>query len=66
MEKEIYTPMESILIEGAKKLTTKEVVEAAIETKEQLNDALKLDLMLLEMEAKADMMDGMTMKEWLL
>lgn len=66
MEKEIYSPMERILIEGAKKLTTKEVVETAIETKKQFNDALSLDAMLLELEAKADMMDGYKMEEWLL
>jgi hypothetical protein len=33
MEKEIYSPMEKILIEGAKLVSTKETVEAAIETK---------------------------------
>lgn len=66
MEKEIYSPMEQILIEGAKKLTTKEVVEAALETKEKFNEALSLDSLLLEMERKADMMDGYKMEEWLL
>lgn len=66
MNKPIYTEMERILIEGAKKLTTKEVAQAAIETSKKMEDALKLDLMLLEMEAKADMMDGMKMEEWIL
>ena len=66
MEKEIYTPMEKILIEGAKLVSTKETVEAAIETKKQLNDALYLDQLLLELEAKADMMDGLKMEEWIL
>lgn len=64
--KPIYTDMELILIEGVKQLTTQEVVEAATETKEKFNDALSLDLMLLELEAKADMMDGYKMEEWLL
>jgi hypothetical protein len=50
---ENYTPMERILIEGAK-------IHQAME------DALKLDLMLLELEAKADMMDGYKMEEWVL
>ena len=66
MEKEIYTDMESILIEGVKKLTTKEVVEAAVKTDEDMTTALLLDNMLLEMEAKADMMDGYKMEEWVL
>lgn len=35
MEKEIYTPMERILIEGAKKLTTKEICDSALETKKK-------------------------------
>lgn len=65
MEKEIYTPMERILIEGAKALTTKEVCEAALETMEKVEAALKLDLMLLELEAKHDMMDGMKLEVYL-
>ena len=52
-KKEIYTPMEKILIE-------------ALITKEQMRQALELDKMLLEMEAQADMMDGLTMQEWIL
>ena len=66
MAQEIYTPMEKVLIEGAKMLTTKEVVEDAIQTKEKFNQALLLDNMLLEMEAQADMMDGRKLQEWLL
>ncbi len=53
MEKEIYTPMEKVLIEGLK-------------IKEQERQALELDLLLLEMEAKQDMMDGYKMEEWIL
>lgn len=53
---EIYTPMEKVLIEAAKWL----------ETKQNMNKALELDLMLLELEAKADMMDGKQLGEWLL
>lgn len=54
--KEIYTPMEQVLVEAAKWL----------ETKQQMRQALELDLMLLELEAKADMMDGKQLGEWLL
>lgn len=53
MEKEIYTPMEKVLIEG-------------IKTKQKQVEAAKLDQLLLEMEAKFNMMDGLTMEEWLL
>lgn len=41
--KEVYTPMEKILIDGVKALTTKEVVEAALETKKDFTNALLLD-----------------------
>lgn len=44
---------------------TKQIVEAALETKEQFNSALLLDLMLLEMEEKMDMMDGYKMEVYL-
>ena len=53
MSKEIYTPMEQILIEGVK-------------IKEAERKALELDLMLLEMEEKQGLMDGIELKEWLL
>ena len=43
MSKEIYTPMEKILIEGAKCLSTKEIVDAAVEAKQKTNEALALD-----------------------
>ena len=59
MKNEIYTPMEKNLIQGALYLE-------ALETKKKTTAALELDLMLLELEAKADMMDGMNMQEWLL
>jgi hypothetical protein len=37
MEKNnIYSPMELVLIEGAKKLTTKEVCDSALETKKKV------------------------------
>lgn len=64
--KEYYSDMERVLINGAQMLTTKEVCGAALETKEKERQALELDLMLLEMERKADMMDGLKMEEWLL
>ena len=57
MEKEnYYTPMEQILVEAAK----------WVQTKQDMGKALELDLMLLEMEAKADMMDGKKLEEWIL
>ena len=65
-EKEIYTPMEKILIEGVQRLTTKEVVESAVDTKKKAVQALSLDALLLELEAKVDMMDGLKMEQWLL
>ena len=63
---EIYTPMEKILIEGVQTLTTKETVESAIQTKKDFTKALELDLLLLEMEAQADMYEGKKMEEWIL
>ena len=65
MEKEIYTPMERILIEGVQCLSGEELA-AAIETKLTTNLLLELDEKLLKMEADADMMDGLKMEEWLL
>lgn len=58
MEK-FYTPMEELLIEGAKALTTAEIVDAAMETKKDFTKALELDLMLLEAEAAVGLMDGL-------
>lgn len=52
-KKEFYTPTEKYLIE-------------AMKCHEATTAALELDLMLLELEAKADMMDGMKLQEWLL
>lgn len=65
MEKEIYSPMEKVLIEGAQKLTTKEICDSAIETKKKLNKALELDLMLLELEKKIDELNERA-QEWYL
>ena len=59
MEKEIYTPMEKVLIQGAL------LLEAA-ETKKKTADLLELDLMLLELERQQEQMDGIKLKEWLL
>lgn len=56
MEKEIYTPMEQILVDAAK----------WVQTKQNMAKALELDLMLLELEAQADMMDGKKLEEWIL
>lgn len=53
---QIYTPMEQILVDAAK----------WVQTKQNMAKALELDLMLLELEAQADMMDGKKMEEWIL
>ena len=63
MAKDIYSPMERILIEGALKA---EEIQKAKEIKEQERQALELDLLLLEMEEKLDLMDGIELQEWLL
>lgn len=51
-KKEIYTPMEQVLVQGA-------IYAEALETKKKANQALALDLMLLEMEAEQGLMDGL-------
>ena len=63
MEKEIYTPMERVLIEGAIKA---EEIQKAYEIKEKERQALELDLLLLELESKIGLMDGIELEEWLL
>lgn len=45
---------------------TKKVCEAAIETMKKTEAALKLDLMLLELEEKHGLMDGVELQEWIL
>ncbi len=50
MKKEIYTPMERILIEGVK-------------IHEDFIKALELDAMLLEMEEKMGLMDGFPLEQ---
>lgn len=72
--KEIYTPMEKILIRAAmlgqeEEKTgpfTAEEAQAALKTKEAHTEAMKLDLMLLEAEEKMGLMDGLKMEDWLL
>ena len=59
MEKEIYTPMEQVLIQSA-------LLAQALETKEKMVEAAALDLMLLEMEQQQDMLDGLKMEAYLL
>ena len=59
MQNEIYTPMEKVLVGGALYLE-------ALETKKKERQALELDLMLLEMEEKAGLMDGVELQEWVL
>lgn len=53
--KEIYTQMEQVLIEGAKWL----------QTKQDMNRALELDLMLLEMEEEQGLYEGKPLEEWI-
>jgi hypothetical protein len=45
--------------------TMKEITAAAMETMEKVEAALQLDLLLLEMEEKQDMMDGLKMEVYL-
>ena len=59
MKNEIYNPMEQVLIQGLQ-------LAQAMETKRKTADLLALDLLLLELEVKADMMDGIKLQEWLL
>lgn len=59
MEKQIYTPMEKVLVSGALYLE-------ALETKKKAVDAAKLDLMLLEMEKQVNLMDGLKEEDYLL
>ena len=46
--------------------TMKEITAAAVETMEKVETALELDLMLLEMEEKQGLMDGVELQEWIL
>ena len=59
MEKEIYTPMEKVLVQGA-------LLAQALETKKKALEALQLDALLLEMEEKQGLMDGIALQEWIL
>ena len=44
--------------------TMKEIAAAAIETMKKTEAALTLDLMLLEMEEKQGLMDGIALEDW--
>lgn len=55
MQKEIYTPMEQVLVQSA-------LYVEALETKKKANELLALDMLLLELEAQQDMMDGLKME----
>lgn len=65
MEKQFYSPMEKVLIEGAKALTTKEVCEAALETDKKFTDVLLLDVMLCQAEEKMGLLDGIPLEDWI-
>lgn len=54
-KKEFYTPEEKLFIEGVMKLNAFE----------KMNLALKLDLLLLEIEDSLDMIDGRKKEDWL-
>lgn len=60
--KEIYTPMEKLLIET---LARRQEREDALKVKKDTAAALELDLMLLEMEKQVDLMDGLKEEQWL-
>lgn len=57
--KEIYSPMEEVLIKSA-------LLAQSLETKKKTTELLELDEMLLQMEAKQGLMDGVELGEWLL
>lgn len=52
MQKEIYTPMEQVLVKSA-------LYVEALETRKAQVEALKLDLLLLEMESALGLQDGL-------
>lgn len=56
MEKEIYTPMEKVLLKSA-------LYVQALETKKKLTEALALDAQLLELEKECGLMDGLPVEE---
>lgn len=70
---EIYTPMEKILIQAAmlaqaateEREPTKDIVEAALETKEKTSALLELDLMLCQAEEKMGLLDGIPIEGWI-
>ena len=57
MEKQIYTPMEQVLVTGA-------LLAQAAETKKKLTELEAIDLRLLELEEQVGLMDGITLEEW--
>jgi hypothetical protein len=46
--------------------TTKEVCQAALETKEKFNSALLLDIMLCQAEEKMGLLDGIPLEDWII
>lgn len=45
--------------------TTKELCQAALETKKQYTDALLLDVMLCQAEEKMGLLDGIPIEDWI-
>ena len=62
MNKEIYTPMEKLLIET---MVRREERKAALETKEKTSALLELDLMLCQAEEKMGLLDGIPIEGWI-
>lgn len=55
MQKDIYTPMEQVLVEGA-------LYAQALETKKKVIDTIALDALLLELEEQVGLMDGLPLE----
>lgn len=55
MEKEVYMPMEQVLIRGA-------LLIEALQTKQKMLKALELDQLLLEMEQEQGLQDGFALE----
>lgn len=60
-KKEIYTPMEALLINA---MVRRQERENALETKRKTTEALALDLVLLELEEQVGLLDGLKQEDW--
>ena len=57
MQKEIYTPMEKVLLKSA-------LLAQALQDKKKAVEVAKLDLMLLKMEEEQGLIDGLPVEDW--